>query len=216
LVTRTIVVGIYPPMGAATPEFYRQVLQESFAIIEAAGADYLLIGSLATRALLDMPPDEKEDIDALVRLNDAEKLLDAFAKKGYATYRRDPRWIFKAARPDVTVDLIFRAGERIEIDDEHLAHSTTVDVEGVPLRLPGPEDLIIMKAVFDGPDRPGRWYDALKLMRHLPIDWEYLARRGTELAPRRVLSLLLYATDAGVGVPGAAVSALVPSAPEAS
>jgi hypothetical protein len=209
-------VGIYPPMGAATPEFYREVFQETLAIIGAAGADSLLIGGLATRALLDMPLDEKEDIDALIRLQDAEKLLDAFANEGYATYRRDPRWIFKAARPDVTVDLIFRAGEKIEMDEEHLAHSVTTDLEGVSVRVPGPEDLIIMKAVFDGPDRPNRWYDALKLMQHLPVDWDYLARRGTAFAPRRVLSLLLYATDAGVDVPGPAVSGLVPAATGAS
>ena len=43
----------------------------------------------------------------------------------------------------------------------------------------------------------------------LSIDWDYVCQRGEKLAPRRVLSLLLYAADAGVGVPDQAVSRLV-------
>jgi hypothetical protein len=212
LVTWTILEGIYPPMGGATREFHREVLEDALRILEAAGVDYLVIGGVATRSLLGMDLNETEDLDALIRLEDAERLLDVFSEEGYATYRRDPRWIYKAGRPDVTVDLIFRAGGRIVLDGEHLRHSTASKIDGLSLRVPAPEDLLIMKAVFDGEDRQGRWYEALSMMRRLPIDWDYLARRGVALAPRRLLSLLMYAADAGIAVPDRAMSQLVPAA----
>lgn len=127
---------------------------------------------------------------------------------GGATLRRDERWIFKAARPDVTVDLIFRAGERIGLDEDHLRRSIPSDIDVVSLRIPCPEDLAVMKAVFDAEDRAGAWYDAIAILRRFPIDWEYVARRGAEHMPRRVLGLLLYAADAGIDVPQEAVAAL--------
>jgi hypothetical protein len=199
-------------MGGATRDFYVDVLAEALSLLSARGADHLVIGGLASRALLSMPLSEAEDVDVLVRPDDAGALLEAFARQGYATSRPDERWIYKAAMPDVTIDLIFRAGERIELDDEHLSHSTTVELEGIPLPVPAPEDLAVMKAVFDGQNRQGRWYGALDLLRHFSIDWDYLVRRGHELAPARVLSLLLYASEDGVDVPDSAIGQLVPAA----
>jgi hypothetical protein len=195
-------------MGAATLEFYVEVLNDALGLLSDAGADHLVIGSVATKCLLSQPLDPAEDMDVLIRHRDADKLLDVFSRRGYATHRRDPRWIYKAARPDVTIDLIFRAGESIELDEQHLARATTRETEGIPLPVPAPEDLLIMKAVFDRYDRPGRWYDAISLMRHLPMDWEYLAQRGRELAPRRVLSLLPYAADSRISIPEMALSRL--------
>jgi hypothetical protein len=72
-----------------------------------------------------------------------------------------------------------------------------------------PEDLIIMKAVFEAEDRQGRWYEALSMVRRLPIDWDYPAERGVTLAPRRLLSLLMSAADAGIAVPNGARAHLV-------
>jgi hypothetical protein len=69
-----------------------------------------------------------------------------------------------------------------------------------------------MKAVFDADNRQGRWYGAISLLRNLAIDWIYLAERGATYAPRRVLSLLLYATDLGIRIPDEAISRLAPLA----
>jgi hypothetical protein len=195
-------------MGAATREFYIEVLNDALRIIDDADADHLVIGSIATKCLLSQSLDPTEDLDVLVRPKDTERLLDAFSKNGYATHRRDPRWIYKAGRPDVTIDLIFRAGESIELDEQHLARGTTKEIDGLSLPVPAPEDLAIMKAVFDRDDRPGRWYEAIALLRGLPIDWDYLTQRGRDVAPRKVLSLLLYAADAGIPVPDEAFSRL--------
>jgi hypothetical protein len=199
-------------VGGATRDFYLGVLEEGIEILDEAGTDHLVIGGLATRGLLDMPLNLAEDIDVLVRPEDADGLLDRFAAEGYATHRPDERWIYKAAKPDVTVDLIFRAGEVILLDELHLARSTTIKMDGVTLPVPAPEDLIVMKAVFDADDRQGRWYGAISLLRNLAIDWIYLAERGATYAPRRMLSLLLYATDLGIRVPDEAISRLAPLA----
>ncbi|MGH2753946.1 MAG: nucleotidyltransferase [Actinomycetota bacterium] len=199
-------------MSGATRRFFLKVIRDSLHVIEGAGADHLVIGGLATKALLDQPLIEDEDIDVLIRSEDAERLLTRFEAAGYATYRRDESWIYKAARPDVTVDLIFRAGEVIELDDEHLARSTRASLDGVEFPVPAPEDLVVMKAIFDATTRPGRWYGALDVLRKLPIDWIYLAERGAAHAPNRILSLMLYAADDGIAVPEDAISRLSPVA----
>lgn len=196
-------------MGGATREFYLEVLEEALGIIADARADHLVIGGLATKALLEMPLSAYEDIDVLIRREDAERLLEVFSRAGYATYRRDEGWIYKAARPDVTVDLIFGAAETVHLDGEHLGRSTTASLEGIALRVPAPEDLVVMKALFDADDRQGRWYGALSILRRFPIDWDYLAERGAAHAPRRILSLLLYASDIGIAVPDSALSRLL-------
>jgi hypothetical protein len=195
-------------MGGATREYYVNVLKEALQIIEAAEADHLVIGSAASRVLLGMPLSEAEDVEVLIGTDDADRLLEVLSQAGYATHRRDDGWIYKAAKPDVTIDLIFRAGERIRLDAEHLSRSTVREREGIALHLPSPKDLVIMKATFDAQDRQGRWYDALSILRRFEIDWEYLARRGLDQAPRRVLSLLLYAMDDGIHGPDDAVSML--------
>jgi hypothetical protein len=207
-----MVQGIYLSMGGATHAYYVEVLQDAINILDDVGADHLVIGGLATRGLLDMPLNPEEDIDVLIRPEDSHGLLDRFSSERYATHRRDEGWIYKAAKPDVTIDLIFRAGEVIRLDDQHLVRSTTIRMAGVALPVPAPEDLIVMKAVFDADDRQGRWYGAISVLRHHAIDWIYLAERGATYAPRRVLSLLLYAVDLGVTVPAEAISILAPVA----
>jgi hypothetical protein len=200
--------GTYRAVGGATRDYYLEVLRDAVRILREADVDHLVIGGLATRGFLDMPLSMAEDIDVLIRPEEAGGLLDRFSAERYATHRRDEGWIYKAAKPDVTVDLIFRAGEVIQLDDLHLARSTTIQIEGVTLPVPSPEDLILMKAVFDADDRQGRWYGAISLLHRLPIDWIYLAERGASHAPRRVLSLLLYAVDLGIRIPDEAIARL--------
>jgi hypothetical protein len=199
-------------VGGATQDYYLEVLHDTIRILDDAGGDHLVIGGLATRGLLDMPLSLEEDIDVLIRPEDADGLLDRFSAERYATHRHDDGWIYKAAKPDVTVDLIFRAGEVIRLDEQHLARATEIEMEGVTLPVPAAEDLIVMKAVFDADDRQGRWYGAISLLQHREIDWIYLAERGFTYAPRRVLSLLLYAADLGLRIPDEAISRLAPVA----
>lgn len=206
-----MVPGYLPTMAGATAHFFHDVLSETLQVMDSAGAAYLVIGGVATTAYLGEPLDDEDDIDLLIRTDDAERLLEVFERAGYATHRRDEEWVYKVGKPDVTVDLIFRSAEHIELDEDHLSHSRTISHEDIDLRVPAPEDLVILKAAFDAEDRQGRWYSALKLIRSCSIDWDYLSRRGATLMPDRILSLLLYAKDEGIDVPEAALSELLPS-----
>lgn len=195
-------------MGHATREHFVQTLAATLAVLDDAGADYLLIGGLATAVVLQQAWDPAEDIDLLIRRDDADGLLARFADAGYATERHDPGWLYKAARPNVTVDLMFRAGERILLDDEHLARAVRAQFEGVPVRMPDPADLIVMKALFDSVTRPVNWHECVRLVRRGRFDWDYLLRRSCEHGPARMLSLLLYAATDGIEVPRRALTEL--------
>ena len=195
-------------MGGATRDFYVEVVSHALGLLEASGAGHLVIGGVATRALLGDSLDTDEDVDVLVAEGEADALLSRFADEGYATHRPPEGWLYKAARPDVTIDLIFRAGEKIRLDDEHLARARSARLDELEMPVPAPEDLAVMKAVFDQEDRPGRWYGALQVLRDCEIDWDYVARRGRAYAPKKILALLLYASDAGLDVPSATLEAL--------
>src|SRR5262249_21355774 len=71
---------------------------------------------------------------------------------------------------------------------------------GKRLRLVSPEDLLIIKAAAHSELTPGHWHDAIALLTHASLDWDYLIRRARR-APRRILSLLLYAQSNDVWVP---------------
>lgn len=208
IVTGSTRPGTYGPVGGATFDFYLQVLRETVGIIRSAEAEHLVIGGIAERVHFGRPLSPTEDIDVLIRRQDAEPLLEQFAERGFATHVRDATWIFKAARPDVTVDLIFRAGETIELDERQLARSRIAERDGVALRIPAPEDVVVMKAVFDAPGRGANWYTAVELLRRLPIDWDYLCERGEMHGRRRTLSLALYVADLGIEVPESAIARL--------
>jgi hypothetical protein len=199
-------------VGGATRNYYLDVVREATGILAHEGVDHLVIGGAATRVILGLPLNEAEDMDVFIRREDAAGLLEAFAGAGFSTSRRDERWIYKAAKPDVTIDLIFRAGETIGLDDRHLERSTMVKVDDIAFPVPAAEDLVVMKAVFDADDRQGRWYGALSILRQREIDWNYLAERGLAHAPRRILSLMLYAADMGLDVPAEVILGLIPAA----
>lgn len=196
-------------MGDATRQQFVHTLRGSLDVLRDAGADHLLIGGLAAATHLDTSWDPgAEDIDLLIRTRDAVPLLDRFTGAGYAVERFDERWLYKVAQPNVTVDLMFRAAECIELDDEHLAHAVDAQIEGVPVRMICATDVVVIKAVFDAVDRRGNWYTCMLLLQRGGIDWDYLVQRSLAHGPARLLSLLLYAATAGIDVPRPAIAAL--------
>jgi hypothetical protein len=87
--------------------------------------------------------------------------------------------------------------------------SRTVEAQfrGRTLRLIGPEDLVVMKALaFDEPTAR-YWFDALAVLSTCDLDWEYLLRRA-RTGPRRILSLLVYAHSQDLLVPERAITSL--------
>lgn len=179
-------------------EKFNRVLQDAVAALEESKVRYAFIGGVASGGL--GRPRSTRDIDVFVRPEDAELTLRALAKRGFQTEKRDPSWLYKGYKDGILVDVIFKSKGEIYLDDEMYARSNVVKYHDIALRLVAPEDLTIIKASAHSELCPGHWHDALALLSHANIDWDYLIQRARR-APRRVLSLLIYAHSNDIWVP---------------
>ena len=174
------------------------VLREAVETVERAGFPFLVLGGLAS-ALVGRPR-WTHDIDFLVRPDDARDVLSALRSAGFTTEETDPVWIYKAFKHDVMVDVIFMVMGGIYLDDEMQSRSIERDYEGLRLRIPSPEDQIVIKAIVHREETSRHWFDALAILGRAQLDWSYLIRRG-RVGARRLLALLVYAQSADILVP---------------
>lgn len=184
---------------------FNRVLGQTVEAMEASGLKYVFIGGIASGGL--GRPRSTHDIDLFVKPEDAQLALQALAKLGFATEKTDPTWLYKGFKEDILVDVIFKSKGEIYLDAEMYQRSMTAEFHGKQLRLVAPEDLLIIKAAAHSELTPGHWHDATALLSHASLDWEYLIRRARR-APRRVLSLLLYAQSNDIWVPNFVISEL--------
>jgi predicted nucleotidyltransferase len=186
-------------------EVLLDVLTEMGDVLETAGVAYGLIGGVASSAY--GRPRTTRDIDVFLKPIDADRALTALAKSGFACDRLDPKWIFKARKHGVLVDLIFATGKGIYFDDEMLERCTIGSFRGRRVRLVAPEDLLIIKASVHDEATPRHWFDAIGILGARELDWDYLLYRSRR-AQKRVLSLLLYAESLDYAVPERVMRAL--------
>lgn len=187
-------------MGDATRVYFLNVVSEVLQLLEADEIEHLVIGSIAHAVHFDQPWEPGSDFDLLVTKEGAERCLEIFPAHGYSIHIRDETWIYKVAKPNVTVDLIFRSADRIELSPRMLERSERKPFETVTVRVPSLEDMAAHYVLMDSEQRPGYWYDAMRCLRRVR-DWGYLTDRGRELAPRKFLAALLYAQAVGIDVP---------------
>jgi predicted nucleotidyltransferase len=183
-------------------ERFNRILKETVEALEASGIRYAFIGGIASGGL--GRPRSTHDIDVFVRPEDAESALRALAKKNFRTEKTDPAWLYKGFKENILVDVIFKSKGEIYLDSEMYQRLTVAEFHGLQLRLVAPEDLVIIKAAAHSELTPGHWHDALALLSHPDLDWGYLVRRARR-APRRVLSLFLYAQSSDIWVPNQAI-----------
>jgi predicted nucleotidyltransferase len=174
-------------------EQIKLTLFETVEIFDQYQIDFILFGGLAGYQL--GRPRETHDIDILIHPKDAEYVLEVFE-----TERRDPQWIYKAWKNDVLVDLIFKSCGDIFIDDEVKSHTRRLSYWGRTIPTISPEDYLIIKVAANREKASHHWYDALSVLKEGQIDWAYLLIRS-RYAPRRLLSLLLYAHSMDIRVP---------------
>ena len=197
---------------------FNRVLTHTVEALEEAGIVYAFIGGIASHGL--GRPRSTHDIDVFIRPEDRELTLRALDKHGFRTERTDPVWLYKGFKEEILVDVIFKSKGEIYLDNEMLQRVITADFHGQRLRLVAPEDLVIIKSMAHSEACPNHWHDALALLSHAQLDWDYLARRARR-APRRILSLLLYAQSSDISVPKVIIDQLyrevfgelVPAAP---
>lgn len=181
------------------------VLAETVAALGDAAIQYLLIGGIASSGF--GRPRWTHDIDVLVRPEDAERTLEVLGAHAFETERTDSRWIYKAFKHDVMVDVIFRPAGGFHLDEEMLGRAVPKVFLDHMIKCIPPEDLLVMKAVVHDEGGPRHWHDALAILSSTDLDWEYLLRRAAR-GPRRVLSLLIYAHSLDLLVPNRVIKAL--------
>jgi predicted nucleotidyltransferase len=182
------------------PEAWSSVLKDATSILDDVGIPYAAIGSIATTA---MGYDEScSDIDLLVSAEDADRAADALARQGYETQKAAEDWLHKAVKDQVLVDVIFKVGDRneIEADQEMFDRASETDINGPSVKVISAEDFLVMQAISNKRDASDYWFKGLQAAACDDLDWAYLLRRA-RVSPVRVLSLLLYARAEGNDVP---------------
>lgn len=160
-------------------------LKRTSRVLEASGIPFLLAGSLAAWARGG--PETRNDLDLILRPDDAEGAREALAADGMRTERPPEQWLLKAWDGDVLVDLIFEilaiadesgATERHPVDDELFARAEDLKVFGVLLRVMSLEDLVVTKLLALEPNALD-YGGSLAIARSLreEIDWQAVRER---------------------------------------
>lgn len=153
--------------------FFRDVLES----VRESRIPYLVGGGYAFERHTGFERDP-HDLDLFVRRDDARRLLDHFAARGYRTRMTHPHWLGKIHHNGSFVDVIFSSGNGlVRVDDEWFEHARVATCFGHRVRLVPIEEMIWSKAFvmererFDGAD-------VLHLIRAARrLDWERLIRR---------------------------------------
>ena len=181
------------------------IFAEVVQALDRQAIPYVVIGGLASAAL--GRPRASGDIDILVTPHDARPALAALGDAGFHTDEINPHWLFKAIKHGVLVDLLFKMKGDIYLDDEMLTRADVRSIYAHPARIIPREDLVVVKALAHDEESSRHWFDALGVLAGGGLDWEYLVRRAAK-GPRRVLSLLLYATSVDLVVPPSVIRRL--------
>jgi hypothetical protein len=163
------------PFGAIEESFKRAV-----AALEAAEIPFLLGGSIAIWA--HGGPETRNDLDFMVKPDDAERALEALADAGMRPEHPPEDWLVKAWDGNVLVDLIHRP-MGMTVTDEVIARGTELSVAAMRVRVMAIEDVLSSKLLALG-EHSLDLEPSLQLARALRerIDWE-LVRTRTEASP---------------------------------
>ena len=187
-------------------DLFLRVLDEALDALGRAGIPFLLIGGVGS-AVYGRDQGTR-DIDVFVRPETARKVLEVLGARGFDTKEIAERWLFKAIKHGVLVDVIFRSSRDILLGDDMLTRARVMSFRGRMVPIAPPEDLIVMKACAMSEDTSRYWYDAVSIIAHTELDWDYLVARAREHGARRLLSLLLFATSLDIVVPSEPIETL--------
>ncbi len=193
------------PFHGADHDNFAPVLQDAVEALHSDRVPLALIGGLAVSSF--GRPRWTHDIDVLIRPHDADRALRLLQERNFRTERTDPSWLFKGFKHDVMVDLIFHCTGGFYLEDEMQQRAVWRELFGTRMPLLAPEDLLLLKAAVHDEVGPRHWHDALGILGRAQLDWDYLLRRA-QRAPRRLLSLLVYAHSIDLSVPSYVVKEL--------
>jgi hypothetical protein len=163
-------------------------LKRAVAALDERGVPYLLGGGLGCWARGGPP--SSNDIDLMVRREDAERAQEALAEAGMRPETPPEQWLLKAWDGEILVDLIFEPSG-MRIDDEVLARGEELSVMAMRTRVMDLDDILITKLMALD-EHSADYGDMILITRSLreQIDWGRL-REETASSPFAVAFFVL-------------------------
>ena len=183
-----------------------ETFKRSVAALNESEVPFMLGGSLACWA--QGGPATRNDLDFMVKREDAERGLSALEAAGMRPERPEEDWLLKAWDGEVLVDLIYHP-TGFEITDEVLDRAVELDVAAMRLRVMALEDVLTSKLLALG-EHALDLEPSLQIARALRerIDFTEVARRTSHSPYARAFMSLL--ADLGVSSAPEAVRAVRP------
>jgi hypothetical protein len=158
-------------------------------VLSDAGIDYMLGGSLAAWARGG--PERCNDLDLMIRREDADRALAAFEAAGMLTERPPEGWLVKTWADEVLIDLIFDP-TGVPVDDQAFERAEAFTVWGVPVLAMALEDVLVSillsmsehRLDFTGP------LELVRAVREQP-DWGQIRARTADSPYARAFITLL-------------------------
>jgi predicted nucleotidyltransferase len=169
---------LLPVSSSSPPRFdpvqeslFREVLQ----LLTEQGVPFVVSGAFALQTHTGIYRDTK-DLDLFLSTEDAQRAIRVLQKDGFQCEVTDPVWLAKAHRGEFFVDLITGMSNGVvKVDQSWIDRATPSNLFGVPVRVLGPEELILSKLFvtrrerFDGADIAHVIYGT-----HGQLDWNWL------------------------------------------
>lgn len=177
-------------------------LKRAVAALDERGVPYLLGGGLGCWARGGPP--SSNDIDLMVKREDAERAQEALAEVGMRPETPPEQWLLKAWDGEILVDLIFEPSG-MRIDDEVLARGDELSVMAMRTRVMDLDDILITKLMALD-EHSADYGDLILITRSLreQIAWSRL-REETASSP---FAVAFFALADGLGIcPAAQASA---------
>lgn len=119
-----------------------EALKVAAAVLREGEIPFLLGGSLAAWARGGPAP--QNDLDFMLRPDDAEPALQALEASGMSTKRPPEEWLYKAWHGDVLIDLIFSPAG-LEMTDDVFDRADWISVEAVRMHVMALDDVLATK-----------------------------------------------------------------------
>jgi hypothetical protein len=150
-------------------------LKKAAAALEAERIPYLLGGGLGCWARGGPP--SSNDIDLILKREDAERALAALRDAGMRAERPPEQWLFKAWDGEVLIDLIFEPAG-IRITDGVLERGEELNVDGMQIQVMALDDILVTKLLALD-EHCADYCGLIQIARALreQIDWPALRER---------------------------------------
>jgi hypothetical protein len=165
-------------MPSALPQKFHHLLdtmKRASALLREAELEFMLGGGLAIWARGGPPTDH--DVDLYVRERDVESAFEVLVDAGFRGDRPPEDWLLKVWDGDHLVDLIFRPAGG-EIDDEHFARASELEVSAQRLLVASIDDVLVTKLLAISEQEPD-YRAILEVARAVreQVDWTYVEER---------------------------------------